>query len=426
MNYNNKLEYALKAMKNAGADKAQCELIVSEKHELNTQAGEINLFRTNVNTTLKLKYIKNQQQGTLTLNKIDDLAIDEGVKQLQLITDASPVDDAYDIADKLEGEFMIGILEPDLDKIYNSLKEFASEMKDQYSKIAGDAILSFDLKNRFLSNTNGLNLTENNGSYNFQIEFTAKDGEKITSFNYTIVSMTDLKKKLMETGSIRTLLDQSVLELESQPLGDKFVGDIIITPDCLLELLRGYEDIALKDAPIIGQKSKLLNKINKSVASEKLSWYSNPRTVSVGECITIDGFEAKDMPIIEKGVLKNFMLTQYGANKSNLSRSNNYGNYHVISPGEKSLSEIIKNVDKGILFCRFSGGHPSSDGSFSGVAKNSFYIENGKIVRPISETMVSGNLFSLFNDIKAISSETVDAGNTSLPWIHSTGTTISG
>ena len=50
----------------------------------------------------------------------------------------------------------------------------------------------------------------------------------------------------------------------------------------------------------------------------------------------------------------------------------------MVDPGEQSYDDIVKNVDKGILLCRFSGGVPSTSGDFSGVAKNSYYIENGK------------------------------------------------
>ena len=56
---------------------------------------------------------------------------------------------------------------------------------------------------------------------------------------------------------------------------------------------------------------------------------------------------------------------------------------------------------------RFSGGMPGVNGDFSGVAKNSFLIENGKVTTPISETMISGNLAEMLNSIIAVSADTV-------------------
>lgn len=426
MDYNKTLKYALDALVAAGAEKAQVELIVTEKHELNTEAGKVNLFRTNENATIMLKCIQNQKQGRLTLNKINPEAIDEGVNQIKGLVEASPVDEAYDIAEKVNDNFTMGILDPDLDGVYNNLKSLTKDMKNSYKQISGDAILSYDLKKRYILNTNGLEVSEVNGSYNFQVIFAAKDNERVTSMNYTMTSMVDLKKKLIEVGLLNELFDQTIKELDASPLGEKFVGDVIVTPHCLVDLLTAYSGIALMDGSIIGEKSKLKDKLNEKVASPKLHWFSNPRSVSVGSALTADGFVAEDMPIIEGGILKNHMLSQYGAKKTGRERSNNYGGHYVILPGEVHYDDMIKNIEKGILLCRFSGGNPSGDGTFSGIAKNSFLIENGKIVRPITETMISGNLFSLLEDIKGISKETMDSGQHHLPWIHSTNTTISG
>jgi PmbA protein len=87
---------------------------------------------------------------------------------------------------------------------------------------------------------------------------------------------------------------------------------------------------------------------------------------------------------------------------------------------------MVADVKKGILLGRFSGGSPSDNGDFSGVAKNSYLIENGKIARPVGETMIAGNLCSLFKDIRAVSREEINYGSGIMPWILSGNITISG
>ncbi|MBI9012690.1 MAG: hypothetical protein JEZ08_10715 [Clostridiales bacterium] len=425
MNCKNILEYSLKVMKEAGAEKAQSELIVSEKQELNTESNKVKLFRSNENVTLKLRFIKDNRQGSLTLNKVSEDAIDEGVNELVKITAASPQDDAYDIAIKSDETFEIGVTEPDLDKVFDNLNHFTQDMKAKFSKISGDAILSYDNHKRYIMNTNDLYLIENLGYYDFNMLFAAKDGDKITSFNYTGAAMTDLNRELIKVGMMDGLLEQTILELDAKSIGEKFVGEVIITPHCLTDLLHVYSGIALQDRCMITDVSVLKDKVGEQVASPMFTWHANPRSVDVGQALTSDGFVAEDMPIIEKGILKNLMLTQYGAKKTGRERSKNHSDRYVVQPGKVTLDSMIKDVKKGILLCRFSGGQPSFDGNFSGVAKNSFYIENGEIRFPISETMVSGNLFNIFEEIKNISSETIDFGLSVLPWIHTDKTTIS-
>jgi PmbA protein len=97
----------------------------------------------------------------------------------------------------------------------------------------------------------------------------------------------------------------------------------------------------------------------------------------------------------------------------------------IIDPGKTALDDIIKSVQQGVLLSRFSGGSPSDNGDFSGVAKNSFYLKDGEIQYPISETMVSGNIVDMFNNIENISKDTVNFGDEIFPWIHFGGITVS-
>ena len=98
----------------------------------------------------------------------------------------------------------------------------------------------------------------------------------------------------------------------------------------------------------------------------------------------------------------------------------------VIPAGKKSLDEIIGEIDRGVLVMRFSGGEPASSGEFSGVAKNSFLIEKGKIAGALSETMISGCVPEMMNRIRAVSSDLLKDGYLSLPYIAFDGLTISG
>jgi PmbA protein len=120
------------------------------------------------------------------------------------------------------------------------------------------------------------------------------------------------------------------------------------------------------------------------------------------------------------------MLAGYTANKTGLPRAKNTDGCYVVKPGDKPLNEIIKGIKKGLIVGRFSGGEPGTGGDFSGVAKNSYLVENGNIKGAVNETMISGNLAELLNNVEAISSEVVCDGMSVLPWIAFKGVTISG
>jgi PmbA protein len=424
------VNYCLDSLKDSGADKAQCVLYKNKKYEMNVESGAISLLRTTLDTSLSLTVIKDNKKGTISINKTDEESIKEAVKNVFELSLNSDADEAYDIAPyQMPKEFSSGDGEPDMDKMYNLLKGYIAAVKESYPAInLMDTIISFDSSIKYIVNSNGVDFKECKGIYNFSSMFAAKEGEKSSSFNVSGTSMLKLEKDLMDCGSVKTLLKQSVEQLDTKALEGKFQGDIIITPDCLSDLVNAYVGIFLSDGSLMSGTSILKDKLNEKVASELLSIYSKPvsEEISDGYHVTSDGFEAENIAIIEKGILKSFMLSQYGAKKTNRERAKNGGSCYVIDPGTENFKDIVKGIEKGILLARFSGGQPSSNGDFSGVAKNSYYIENGEIKYPISETMISGNLYEAFNNIKGISSERVDNGSTVLPYICFSGATISG
>ena len=133
-----------------------------------------------------------------------------------------------------------------------------------------------------------------------------------------------------------------------------------------------------------------------------------------------------DFDFIKDGKLQSFLLSQYVANKTGNKRAPNTSFSLIIEGGETPLEEMIKKVKKGIIVGRFSGGSPGANGEFSGVAKNGFMIEDGKITSALSETMISGNLADMLNNLVDISKETLEDGNMVVPYMAFDGITVSG
>ena len=146
----------------------------------------------------------------------------------------------------------------------------------------------------------------------------------------------------------------------------------------------------------------------------------------IGEDYTHEGFLAEDYDIIRDGKLVHFALSQYGANRTGFERAGSTGWNLQIPAGTTSLEEMIRKIDKGILVMRFSGGQPAPSGEFSGVAKNSFRIENGKITGALSETMISGCVPDMLMHLRDISQDVLQDGSISLPYIAFDGVTVSG
>ena len=431
MSYDKSLEILKKScssLKETGAEKTACDLSHSKTHELNVDGGEISLFRTIFNTELTLTVIKDARKGTMTTNRTDEASIRETVQETYDIALSSEKDPAYDISGHNIMKTELSGDEPDADRMYERLKEFTADVRQKYPEvILEQAILDYKVLTRHYKNSNSADLYHERGFYEFTVMFSAKREAKSSSFNYVNVTMNDLSRPLFDIGGVDRLIGEAPFLIETKPFPGKCVGQIIVTPECLMDFIM-FLSSHLSDRAMITRTSFLKDSLGKGVASPLVTLRSLPLDPSMagGYAITHDGFPAENLTLVEKGVLKSYLLSLYGAVKCNLDRASNNGYFYVLEPGDDSLDAMIGRVKKGLLLTRFSGGNPGENGDFSGVAKNSFLIENGEIKQGLSETMISGNIKDLFQNITAVSRETNDSGHSRIPWVLTEGITISG
>ena len=428
MNLKDSLSYALDQICKLGADKAEGSINESEKKELNIEAGKMSLFRTTFQNSLSLEAIKDNKQSSISINKIDKESIDNSIKSLIDNVKSSQADKGHDISEKQSPEqFEKGSLNVDLNLMYDRLNEFNEYVKDNHKKIILEAaMLDHTGATSHIMNTNGVDFQIKKGVYHFSPMFTAKDGEKTSSFNYTYFSALELNEDIKNKGYLSELLHQSEEQINTFPIKEKFIGDIIVTPHCLPDFL-SFIQSSIGDGSIISGTSIYKDKIGSKIASSNFSLSSCPlnKDLASGYFVTGDTYKSQNIDIIKNGVLQTHLLSLYGANKTGGKRISNSGGAHIVDQGTESLKNMIKNVKKGILLCRFSGGSPNDSGDFSGVAKNSYYIENGEIKHPVIETMISGNISNMFLNINNISNENINFGDRILPWISFNGITIS-
>ena len=428
MNPQDAAGYIIDSLKKRGAEKVQCTVMDIEKKELNIDAGEMSLFRTIFNSSVSFTIYKGNCKGSTSINKMDKNSIDIAIENVIELANSSEPDEAYDIADyQPPKSFSSGNKMADMNSMYDRLSEFSDYTKSTYPKvILEQAIIDFTYRKGIFANSNGVNFGLEKGIYNFSPMFTSKDGADTSSFNYTGFSAKDLNKSLKDYGSIDRLLKESEEQVISHQVPGKFNGQIIVTPDCLDDFVSTVMDF-VTDIPLISGRSVYKDKLNESIADSRFTMHSKPLSneLESNYYITGDGYESKDCTLIEQGILKTFLLGIYGSNKTGLSRSVNDGGAHIIEPGNVAFDDLVKSTKQGVILSRFSGGNPSDNGDFSGVAKNSYYIENGEVKFPISETMISGNICSMMNNIVEISKERVNFGDCIYPWIQFDGLTIS-
>ncbi|MBQ6862822.1 MAG: TldD/PmbA family protein [Clostridia bacterium] len=422
--------YVLDALRNAGADAAQCSVSEGKKEEFNIDAGAFSLLRSVFNSGVSMKVLKDGKMGQAFINSLEKEDIDAAALECVQAAEASVADEAYCIASFTENaDFTDGTTTPDRDRFFDRVREFLDEIGQEFPKIMVEQIIAEYVEGHSVfANTNGVLYTQKNANYSVGAMYSAHEEDVTTSFNSFDVDFTDPGSHIMDLGSCREMFARCEAELAMQPLEGKFEGVALFSPACLDSMLSMIIDNFCSDSVIVEGTSPWREQLGKKVACDGFSLQVIPHDVRVvcGERVTDDGYISKDYDIIRDGVLQDFCLSEYASNKTGLSRAPSSSSCIGVPGGDKRFEELLAGIEKGILVCRFSGGEPATNGDFSGVAKNSFYIENGKIAYPVSETMISGNLAAMLKNIVGISSEVSCDGTTVLPYIAFGGITVSG
>lgn len=158
---------------------------------------------------------------------------------------------------------------------------------------------------------------------------------------------------------------------------------------------------ALNGSSIQQKNSFLMDKLDEKVFSEKLTITDNPFIVGGrgSRLFDSEGLATRVRPVFNKGVLKTYYIDTYYGKKLQMAPTGGSTTNLVFETGDKDLQGLIASVKKGILVTGFNGGNSNgSTGDFS-YGIDGFLIENGKIVKPVSEMNITGNMKQLWSNI---------------------------
>ena len=430
MNLSNLTQAMIDRAKALGADVVKASASTSETREFNVDGGKFSLFRTLFNRSASITVFKGGRKGAASINRFDEESVEKLIADALAAADAAQPDEAWDLCHEPNAyDITDGTPECDTERLFMRTEELKNTISRDYPKVLLEQMIIDHSGYTAVTRTSyGAHFKRTGGNYQVSLMFSAHEGKKASSFMGAGFTTNSLDTPFIELADTRRALADIEKQIDTEALEGKFVGTMVLTPDSLGEFFGSALSSFTSDISIIDGTSIWKNALGTVVADERLTIASKPRDPRIvgGSYATGEGFMAEDYNIIENGVLKTFMLSLYAANKTGHKRAPNDSFDMVIEGGDTPYDEMIRSIERGIIVGRFSGGAPNAKGDFSGVAKNSFLVENGKITKALRETMINGNLADLFKSIISISKETTANGGSVLPSIAFSGITVSG
>jgi PmbA protein len=196
---------------------------------------------------------------------------------------------------------------------------------------------------------------------------------------------------------------------------------------------------AVHGESIYRQSSFLAGRLGEKIATENLTVIDDGTLPGLFGTTPFDdeGVPTRRTPVIERGVLKSYLLNTYTARKlgmkttGNASRglSGNAGIGHgnlFMERGEHTPAEILAGISNGFYVTELIGsGVNIVTGDYSRGAAG-LWIRNGELAFPVSEVTIAGNLNSMFMDMEAIGSDLEFRGSVAAPTLLIREMTVGG
>jgi len=203
--------------------------------------------------------------------------------------------------------------------------------------------------------------------------------------------------------------------------------------------LVGHIFQAIAGDAIYRKTSFLVGALGKKVAAHDVSIADNARLHGgLGSSPFDDeGVPTQTTPIIENGILRNYLQTAYSARKlgsrptGNGSRAGSGGvtigptNFYL-ETGRYTPEEIISSVDSGLYVVELIGfGVNGVTGDYSRGAVG-IWIQHGRLSYPVHEITIAGNLRHMFENIEMVGNDLTFLGSIAAPTLKIGKMVISG
>lgn len=414
-------ERALQRMRARGFDAAQVGVSRTERHEVCVAHNEPSLLRSNESVRLRLAGLLDGRRADGEASELDDENLDAAVDALWASVQSAPHDDANAVSADQSTQVVRGPLEADLAVLTGAMRELLDWRAAQLPTVMlEEALAGHNHATSCVLTSAGSAMCCELGWFDAMAFGLAREGAQASSFNYAGGSCDSLSgTPFVARFGLDEMMRALARQVHTQPLGERFVGTVVLTPRAVTDLLEWLFG-ELADQALIDGSSVYRQAAGEVVASPLLTLTSRFDAPGVVPW-SADAFVLRPVEVLTRGRLNCLTPSLYGSRKTGLPHVPTAGAGWALAPGDTPLQSMIDGVERGALVDRLSMGRPAASGDFSGVIKNSFLIEGGRVGAALSETMIAGNVAQMLRDVSAVSVERTDTGDWLLPWLSVPG-----
>jgi PmbA protein len=411
-------ERVLALMRSRGFDDAQVVVATTRLSECNIAFNEPSLLRSLDSQRLMLTGLVDGRKASTEMTDFDDEAVRHGLSELFRDTTTAPQDAANAVSADQHATIVQGPQDSEAAELSDAVRDLLEFRTRETPKMGVDeGFASHTLARSHTVTSRGSEIACSLGFHALSVFGTAREGKQASSFNYAAGLSHGLQgTPATERFGIGAMMRDTEQQIHTRPIGGRFVGDVVLTPRAVADLLSWLHG-QIGDVQLIAGSSLYRDRVGQRIASPLLTLTSRFDAPGVA-AVSADAFVTPPVEVLRDGVLRMLTPSLYGSRKTGLPHVPTAAGGWELAAGQTPRAQLVGGVARGAIVGRLSMGMPAPSGDFSGVIKNSFAIADGVVGPALSETMINGNIAQMLQQVIAVSRERLDTGVLLVPWLR--------
>ena len=430
----------------AGAGDAECTISEGDEFSANVRMREVESLKEAGSRGAGLRILIGKHTGSSYTSDLSSEGIERLVKQAVELADVTTEDPHAGLPETDE----LGSISGDLELYSADVARLGTQLKIETAKRAEDAALGADPR---ISNSEGASFDTHTGRHIFAnsrgfagayatsycalgVSPVAREGDSMErDYWYTMARGYAGLEPAEQVGRIaaeRALRRLHAVKVETQKV------PVVFEPRTARSLLDNLFE-AVHGMSIYRHESFLAGKLGDKIASQNVTVVDDATIPGLFGTSPFDdeGVPSRRTVVIEKGVLKSYLLNCYAARKLGLKTTGNasrgltgnagigHGNF-FLEQGDQTQEQIIRSVRNGLFVTELLGfGVNIVTGDYSRGAAG-LWIRNGELAFAVSEVTIAGNLKDILLGLETIGCDLEFRGAVAAPTLKIGEMTVGG
>ncbi len=411
---------ALEMARRHGAANSRVNLVVSRENLVASLNGELDKVTGCLDKSMNISLFVDGRFGSFSTDKLEESSLDEFISKAAEMVRMLAADPcrALPATQRCCSTAVTGneldLLDTDYDTITAEKRKsialeasvFGQEFPGDFELISEEAEYSDSICETLLMDSNGLECRHSENSFDYGTEVTIEShGQKYSGYwwdSTSRLSLLDWKScgRRAVFRAAEQINSAAIRSGKYNMLVDSEVASRMISP--VLNALNAYS--------LQQNNSFLIGSLGRQIFHEGMTLTDRPH-IKGSNCSKLfdsEGVATSEGFVIEAGVVKKYFVNEYMSRKMGTEPTIEEATRPALNPWPVpglDRDSLMKRMGDGILVTDFNGGNcNSATGDFS-YGIEGLYFKNGKVLKPVSGMIVTGNFIRLWNSLEAVADD---------------------